>query len=257
MNITKRKPGWLVLIKHLILLVYGPMAFLYIAMAPICCGRKDGFRNWYWRAARKQIQLLLWFLDISVDIDAQSLAKLSENDGDLIIANHKSNLDVLALVSVIPDDRWVTFGAKIELTRIPFFKRGFKGAGILVVDRKNGKTALQSLIDGYSRADPRVSLVLFPEGVRVDGPALGKFKAGTLRIAQELEKSIQPICIFGTYELMPRRRVFPGTGSIQVRVLERFDVQFEAPVKDEMKRLQTYVTEHHETLQAVTRQTQS
>ncbi|MCC5958798.1 MAG: 1-acyl-sn-glycerol-3-phosphate acyltransferase [Rhodobacteraceae bacterium] len=252
MNTTKRKPGWLVLIKRLILVIYGPIAFMYIALAPIFCGRKNGFRNWYWRAARKQIQMLLWFLDIFVDIDAESQAKLSKNDGGLIIANHKSNLDVLALVSVIPDDRWVTFGAKIELTKIPFFKGGFKGSGILVVDRKNGKTALQSLIDGYSRADPRVSLVLFPEGTRVDGPALGKFKAGSMRIAQELEKSIQPICIFGAYELMPRRRVFSGTGCIKVRVLESFDVQVEVPVTNEMQRLQTYVADHYETLQDAT-----
>ena len=252
MNTTKRKPAWLVLIKRLILIVYGPIAFMFIALAPIFCGRKPGFRNWYWRTARKQIQLLLWFLDIRIDIDAESLAKLSQNDGGLIIANHKSNLDVLALVSVIPDDRWVTFGAKIELTKIPFFKGGFKGAGILVVDRKDGKTALQSLLDGYSRADPRVSLVLFPEGTRVDGPALGKFKAGSVRIAQQLEKSIQPICIFGAYDLMPRRRVFPGTGTIQVRVLESFQVRADVAVTDEMQRLQTYVTDRYETLQAVT-----
>mgnify|MGYP001064011072 CR=1 FL=1 len=252
MNTTKRKPGRLVLIKRLILVMYGPIAFMYIALAPVFCGRKNGFRNWYWRAARKQIRSLLWFLDISIDIDAESLAKLSENDGSLIIANHKSNLDVLELVSVIPDDRWVTFGAKIELTKLPFFKGGFKGAGILVVDRKAGKTALQSLIDGYSRADPCVSLALFPEGTRVDGPALGKFKAGSIRIAQELEKSIQPICIFGACDLMPRHRVFPGTGCIQVRVLEHFDVQVGAPVRDETQRLQTCVANRYEMLQALT-----
>jgi 1-acyl-sn-glycerol-3-phosphate acyltransferase len=192
-------------------------------------------------------------LSIHIDIDDSSLAALSEHKGSLIVANHKSHLDVLALISILPVDRWVTFGAKIELTKIPFFKRGFAGAGILIVDRSDGKTALQSLIDCYKLADPRVSLTLFAEGTRVNGYELGKLKPGAIKIAQSLDKEIQPICIFGTYDLMPRHRAIPGVGVITIRVLENFKVDVDGIVGEEVAALQRYMSGRYAELQTETR----
>ena len=238
-----------VLLKRTLLLFYGPPAFLFVALAPVFCSRKKGFRGWYWRVARRLIKVLLDALSIRVEIDDESRARLADTSAPLIVANHKSHLDGLALVSVTPNSRHITFGAKIELTKIPFFRRGFAGAGILIVDRMAGKSALQSLIREYRDADPRVSLVLFPEGTRINEKDLGKFKAGSVVIAQTLGKNIQPVCIFGTMDLMPRHRMIPKAGTIRIRVLDDFAISREIPVGEQLPKLQSYMSDRYSELE--------
>lgn len=246
----KHPPKFIVLFKRVLFLFYGPILFVFIGLAPLFCGRKKGFRNWYWRILRRVFRVWMKALSIRIDIDEKSLVALSEHKGTVIAVNHKSHLDVLALEAIMPDDRWVTFAAKIELNKVPFFKWGFAGSGILPIDRNKGITALQSLIDSYSLADPRVSLAMFVEGTRVNGHELGKFKVGAINIARNFEKEIQPICIFGTYDLMPRHRAIPGVGVITIRVLENFKVGANKKVREEIAALHSYMSAEYNRLGA-------
>ncbi len=234
-----------VFLKRFLLLFYGPIAFLFVALAPVFCARRKGFRGWYWRVARRLIKVLLSALSIRVEIDEESRARLANASGSIIVANHKSHLDGLALISVTPDSRHLTFGAKVELMKVPFFRRGFSAAGILTVDRSAGKSALQSLIGEYRKTDSGVSLVLFPEGTRVNEKVLGKFKAGAVVIAQTLGKKIQPVCILGTMHLMPRYKMIPRAGTIQVRVLDDVTIPQEIPVGDQLVKLQAYMSDRY------------
>ena len=120
-----------VFLKRFLLLFYGPIAFLFVALAPVFCARRKGFRGWYWRVARRLIKVLLSALSIRVEIDEESRARLANASGSIIVANHKSHLDGLALISVTPDSRHLTFGAKVELMKVPFFRRGFFCCGHL------------------------------------------------------------------------------------------------------------------------------
>ena len=119
----------------------------------------------------------------------------------------------------------------------------------LIVDRMAGKSALQSLIREYRDADPRVSLVLFPEGTRINEKGLGKFKAGSVVIAQTLGKNIQPVCIFGTMDLMPRHRMIPKAGTIRIRVLDDFAISREIPVGEQLPKLQSYMSDRYSELE--------
>ena len=56
-----------ILLKRTLLLFYGPFAFLFVALAPVFCSRKKGFRGWYWRVARRLNKVLLDALSIRVE----------------------------------------------------------------------------------------------------------------------------------------------------------------------------------------------
>ena len=104
---------------------------------------------------------------------------------------------------------------------------------------------MQSLIGEYRKTDSGVSLVLFPEGTRVNEKVLGKFKAGAVVIAQTLGKKIQPVCILGTMHLMPRYKMIPRAGTIQVRVLDDVTIPQEIPVGDQLVKLQAYMSDRY------------
>jgi 1-acyl-sn-glycerol-3-phosphate acyltransferase len=234
--------------KRLLLVFYVPFAIGFVAAAPVLCGKKSGFRCWYWRMMRQWIRLLLNALSIRIDVDSASQEAFAKHKGDIIVANHKSHLDILALIVTIPNDRWITFAAKSELKKLPFFRRCLKAAGILLVDRGNPVAALRCLTNDYANTHRDVSLVIFPEGTRVTGNYLGEFKGGAVAMAQRLGKDIQPVCIVGTSDILPRHKLIPRSGNIRVSVLDPFFVQKNTGVKAETRRLEEYLAYHYDKL---------
>ncbi len=211
--------------KRLLLVLTGPFIFLFVAFVPMICGRRAGFRGWFWRRVSRACSWLLWFLDVKVDISDAAIAALSSDENSIIAVNHRSHLDGFAMLHVIPDAKWVTFGAKKELCQAALLKRGFQGAGLLEIDRQHGKHALASLTDAVSTMPKRRSPILFVEGSRARGPGLAAFKAGAVLIAKDTNRAIRPFVISHSDSLLPRGRFFPRKGTIHIDVLDqmRFD----------------------------------
>jgi 1-acyl-sn-glycerol-3-phosphate acyltransferase len=61
----------------------------------------------------------------------------------VLVANHTSAFDILALSSVLPGP--FAFVAKKELERIPFFGIAWKAAEHISIDRSDRQSAMQSL----------------------------------------------------------------------------------------------------------------
>ncbi|MFD1508688.1 lysophospholipid acyltransferase family protein [Lacimonas salitolerans] len=225
------------LLKRGALIVLGPLYFLVIAFAPLTCARRRGFRGWYWRLVKRACSRLLWLLGIRVQISDADRAALAADVGSLIVINHRSHLDGFALMDAIPDDKWFTFAAKKELCDAALLRTGFKGAGLVEIDRKSGKHAMQVLAEAVRTMPARKSVVLFPEGTRATTPSLGAFKAGAVVVARDAGRSIRPIVIHGSDRLLPRGRFFPKSGTIRVQVLAPFTCDTAAPVDDDVARL--------------------
>lgn len=45
--------------KRAVLILFGPFYFLFIAFVPLLCGRRKGFRGWYWRLVKRACSRLL------------------------------------------------------------------------------------------------------------------------------------------------------------------------------------------------------
>lgn len=225
------------LIKRGILLLLGPFYFLGIAFVPLLFARRKGFRGWYWRAVKRACSRLLWLLSIRVDVSDEARRQLRDDTGSIIVINHRSHLDGFTLMDVVPDEKWFTFAAKKELCDAALLRTGFRGAGLVEIDRNSGKVAMGTLGRAVREMPARRSVVLFPEGTRARGERLGEFKAGAVLVARETGRVIRPIVILDSDRLLPRGRFFPKSGTIRIEVLAPFECDPGATVDEDVARL--------------------
>ena len=230
-------PFWLRLIKRTVLVVLGPIYFLFIGFVPLLCARRKGFRGWYWRLVKRACSRLLWLLSIRVEMSEGNRRDLASDTGSVIVINHRSHLDGFTLMDVVPDEKWFTFAAKKELFDAKLLRTGFLGAGLVEIDRKSGKLAMETLSKAVQEMPERRSVVLFPEGTRTKSDSLGEFKAGAVLVARESGRSIRPIVILDSDRLLPRGRTMPLSGTVRVVALPPFHCNLDASVDSDVARL--------------------
>jgi len=209
-------------IKRATLILLGPFYFLFIGFVPLVCGRRRGFRGWYWTRVKRACSRLLWLLSIRAEMSEADKRSLSTDSNSLIVINHRSHLDGFALMDVVPDDKWFTFAAKKELCDAALLRTGFSGAGLVEIDRKSGKAALETLRAAVRDMPARRSVVLFPEGTRTASQSLGEFRPGAVLVARETGRVIRPIVILDSDHLLARGRFMPKGGTIRIKVLDPF-----------------------------------
>ncbi|MGR3637822.1 MAG: lysophospholipid acyltransferase family protein [Shimia sp.] len=209
------------LAKRCLLVLLGPFIFLFVAFIPTICGKRPGFRGWFWRTVSRSCSWLLWFLDVDVDISDAAIEALRTDENSVIAVNHRSHLDGFSMLHVIPSEKWVTFGAKKELCEAALLKRGFDGAGLLKIDRSKGRDALSSLVQSVDIMPKRRSPILFVEGTRASKPGLPPFKAGAVLVAQKTGRAVRPFVISHSDKLLPRGKFFPFKGTIHIDVLDQ------------------------------------
>lgn len=234
---TPLEPRAIRLIKRTALCVFGPFYFLYIGFVPLLCARRTGFRGWYWRTVKRACTRLLWLLSIRAEMSAADKATLAGDENSLIVINHRSHLDGFTLMDTVPDAKWFTFAAKKELCDAALLSTGFKGAGLVEIDRASGKIAMQTLSQAVKDMPARRSVVLFPEGTRVRTASLGSFKAGAVVVARETGRRIRPIVILNSDSLLPRGKFAPKSGVITLKVLPAFHCDLSATVEEDLARL--------------------
>ena len=156
------------------------------------------------RAAFCVAQYWAWFnLKLcGVRLTVDGLDHLDPRRSYVFMSNHRSNVDVLALVVALWDFqlRWV---AKEELFHIPLFGWALRAMKQIVVNRGDHAQALASLATAKQRMHDGISVVFFPEGTRGEGTML-PFKKGGFVFALETGIPVVPIGISGTASILPR-----------------------------------------------------
>lgn len=106
----------------------------------------------------------------------------------LILANHPSLLDVVFLISMVPQANCVVKG---KLTR-NFFTRGpIKAAGYIINEEAADVIgAAQDSMDGGQ------SLIIFPEGTRTDPFGELEFRRGAANVAIRTGSAITPVLVY-------------------------------------------------------------
>lgn len=122
------------------------------------------------------------------------------NENIVVIGNHQSNFDILALV-VAFDKLPIGFIAKKSLA-LPWLKEWMKVIGCVFIDRSKPKETLTVLI---KEAIPKIKagkpMVLFPEGTRSKSSEMNKMNAGGLIIAKSPKATILPIALSNTHQV--------------------------------------------------------
>jgi len=194
-------------LRYLVALVFGTLWYGSLVIVAAIFRRPHERQGIYERAPRSWASLLLEAAGVTVTVEGT--AHLSQTEAQVVVANHQSWFDILALFSVLPVE--LRFVAKKELFAIPFFGWALRALGHVKLDRHNLKAAIEAyeVASRYIR-EQRLSVLVFPEGTRSRTGRLQPFKAGPFVLAIQSGAPIVPVYVAGTFGILPK-------GSIRVR----------------------------------------
>ena len=119
----------------------------------------------------------MWWLRITLNIKLNLIGKENiPNKAGVIISNHQSTWETLALQAIFPHQTWVL---KQELQWIPIFGWGLSLLKPIIIDRGEKLKALKKVIrQGAARIAEGIFVVVFPEGTRQPYGQLGEYQKG-------------------------------------------------------------------------------
>jgi 1-acyl-sn-glycerol-3-phosphate acyltransferase len=135
----------------------------------------------------------------------------------VLVANHGSYLDVVALLAALP--RGVRFVAKRELLAAPIVGAVLQKAGHLTVDRVDLSRGVADAARVTAAVRAGAVVCVFPEGTFVRRPGLLPFRLGGFKTAVEAGCPVVPVALRGTRTVLPADTWRPRPGRIAVTVL--------------------------------------
>lgn len=133
----------------------------------------------------------------------------------ILVANHQSLLDPLALMAAIP--REITFLAASYLFRIPAVGLVIKAVGALPV--RGEEADLRSLRKSLALLREGKAIGLFPEGAVSRPGELRPFMPGWAYLALKSGAPVLPVILRGSSKVLPVGTFIPRPGRICVKVL--------------------------------------
>lgn len=110
----------------------------------------------------------------------------------LVVANHVSWLDIMAVHAVCPEARFVS---KADVQQWPLVGRLVAAGGTLYIQRESRRDALRvvhQMADALKAGD---TVAVFPEGTTGDGHAVLPFHANLLQAAVATAPPVQPVAL--------------------------------------------------------------
>lgn len=155
-------------------------------------------------------------------IDIIGLENIPKDKTILFVSNHQSNFDIPLLMGCIDVPKG--FIAKKELESWPFISTWMKYLNCIFMDRSNLRKSAQSIVEGIKLLKSGYSMVVFPEGTRSKGKAIGEFKAGSFKLATKSKCTIVPVTINGTYKLLEQNNGRVKSAPVELVIHPAIDV---------------------------------
>jgi 1-acyl-sn-glycerol-3-phosphate acyltransferase len=119
----------------------------------------------------------------------------------VLVANHASLIDIVALFRLYRPFKWVSKAANF---RLPFIGWNMTLNDYVPVVRGNKDSIVQMMEDCRRHLRRGSPVLLFPEGTRTRDGDLLPFKDGAFQLAAEMRCPLVPIAIHGTGEVLPK-----------------------------------------------------
>jgi putative phosphoserine phosphatase/1-acylglycerol-3-phosphate O-acyltransferase len=151
-----------------------------------------------------------------VDLNVVGEENLKKKRPAVFIFNHRNNFDPV-IVGALVKDNWTGVGKK-ELQNDPVMGTLGKLVDTVFIDREDPKAAVESLKQAEELARKGLSVVIAPEGTRLDTRSVGTFKKGPFRLAMSAGVPIVPIIIRNAEVISARdsSTLHPGTVDVVV-----------------------------------------
>jgi putative phosphoserine phosphatase/1-acylglycerol-3-phosphate O-acyltransferase len=159
-------------------------------------------------------QLLLGVNGVKLNVLGEE--NLTRQRPAVFIFNHRNNIDPV-IVGALVKENWTGVGKK-ELQNDPLVGTLGKLVDTVFIDRDNRESAVASMKEAEQLARKGISVVIAPEGTRIDTKSVGPFKKGPFRLAMAAGVPIVPIVIRNAEVISARdsSTLHPGTVDVVV-----------------------------------------
>jgi 1-acyl-sn-glycerol-3-phosphate acyltransferase len=167
-----------------------------------------------------QLSLVQAFRLCGTRLDVERSEAVRPHTGYLLIANHQSMFDIPILGALLFTN-YPKYVSKLELSHwIPSISYNLRRGGNALIDRADREQATRAIRELGEQVQARnVSAVIYPEGTRARGGALGAFKpAGALALLEAAPGlPVVPVAIDESWRLL-RFNLLPVPFGTRVRV---------------------------------------
>jgi putative phosphoserine phosphatase/1-acylglycerol-3-phosphate O-acyltransferase len=157
-----------------------------------------------------------------VQLNVVGAENLTAERPAVFIFNHRNQADPV-IVGALIRDNWVAVGKK-ELENDPIMGTLGKVLDSVFIDRDNVTAAVESLHQVEERARLGLSIMIAPEGTRLDTTSVGPFKKGPFRMAMAVGIPIVPIVIRNAEIIAARNSTTMNPGTVDVAVFPPISV---------------------------------
>jgi len=169
--------------------------------------------RYIWRVAQRF--WARWSLEkLGVHLSHSGLEHVDWSRPHILVSNHQSSLDILFMVALVPNGRFV---AKKEVLFFPVIGDAVCFGGQIVVDRGNHEQAMQAVRTGMETW-PDSNLIFFAESTRTRDGKLQPFKRGAFVMARDTGIPILPVAIIGAFEALPKGSLLRFATSPRIHV---------------------------------------
>ena len=147
--------------------------------------------------------------------------KILKETSYIIISNHQSHYDIIALVTTLGIQyRWII---KKEILKLPIFGYALYASRNIFIDRSNTTSAIESINKGFDRLPKGVSVMVFAEGTRSPDGRIHEFKKGGFVMAVQRKIPILPVTVNGSRRIMRKGSFTLKPGKIQIVIGDPID----------------------------------
>lgn len=171
---------------------------------------------WAWHY---QSLILIWTLKLS------GREKIPWNRPVVMVANHRSLVDILALYKVRRPFKWVS---KAENFKLPFVGWVLSLTNCIRIERGSARSGFQFISQAEKEMQKGSSVMIFPEGTRSRNLEMRNFMDGAFVLAKKMNCGIIPVVHTGTENTFPRGKqawVLKGRARIQIQVLDEIPAE--------------------------------
>ena len=124
------------------------------------------------------------------------------------MSNHQGYADIIAHCAAL-DTIQFGFVAKKELAKVPLYGPWILEVRSVLIERDHPRESIKAISKGINFINDGFSMMIYPEGTRSQGPEMGEFKKGAMKLATKPGVPIVPVSIDGTW------RCFEEKGKMQ------------------------------------------
>jgi putative phosphoserine phosphatase/1-acylglycerol-3-phosphate O-acyltransferase len=199
----------------------GPLAAGALSIGVLTRNKRTGvnFLTRYWPETLLALN--------GVKLNVTGAPNLTARRPAVFLFNHRNNFDVF-MVAALVRDNW-TGVAKKELESNPLAGPLGKLLDAAFIDRADSASAVAGLAGVEEAARKGLSILIAPEGTRMDAQAVGPlevgpFKKGAFRIAMATGLPIVPVVIRNSDSVAGRNTYRLSPGTVDIAVLSPIDV---------------------------------